>query len=348
MKYPETLSRSVLRAFSSSSSFVASDQQCLLLDENEGQKGIRVSFSGEFKFVETLQEICLKCIARSFEENPRTITLESVSNRNYFLSELNAGNDLLVVSEFVKDDLFWRSEYEKLYGPRCCATAPGKWIQVFMEMHLREWLEKLRPTEYDEEGAMERLHLYAPYVENLTMTDFLPPPKHEIHHIPLNVIVQCLGKLQTIDLSVNIKNAGDDFSDSCSNLSNKDIDALASGLGSSKILREFKLSGTKITPQMAKRIGQSLEKCPLRVLHIVNCSLGDQGVIAFLIGLSPESLKDIEELNLTNNFICEDHWKISMDWKFIIFHYSIHWCLSTGNCFGKEIPQAPKPATEPN
>lgn len=232
------------------------------------------------------------------------MSLESAENHNYFLKELHIESDLLAVTEFIQDDLFWEGQYKAAYGPRFTATPPGKWLQVFMEKHLQEWLEKLKPSEYEEEGVLERLEVYAPYVVKLTIHNFQPSPKHEIHHIPLNIVLQSLNELRSIDLSVNIKDAGDDFTDACLNLSDKDVIMLAAGIELCDIT-EFRLGGTKLSSAMAKRLGSALEKCVnLKLLHLVNCSLSDEGVIAFLMGLSLDALQ-IEDLNLENNFICK-------------------------------------------
>lgn len=238
--------------------------------------------------------------------NPRLISLGTAENNNYFLKELNiSGPELLTVTEFIKDDLFWKGQFEKAYGPCFMATPNNKWLQIFMEQHLCEWLEKLKPSEYEEEVVLERLELYSPHVKTLTVHNFQPPPKGEIHHIPLNVVLQTLSELRCIDLSVNVKDAGEDFTNGCANLSDRDINALATGLELCDIT-EFRLGGTKLSPSMSKRLGSALEKCVnLKVLHLIDCSLSDQGVIAFLMGLSPDSLQGLEDLNLSNNFICE-------------------------------------------
>lgn len=238
--------------------------------------------------------------------NPRAISLGSAENNNYFLKELNiSGGDLLTVTEFIKDDLFWKGRYECAYGPRCMATPNGQWLQVFMEKHVQEWLEKLKPCEYEEEVVLQRLEIYSPHVQKLTVHNFQPPPKHEIHHVPLSLVLKSLSELKSIDLSVNVKDAGEDFTHDCANLSDKDVHALATGLELCDVT-EFRLAGTKLSASMAKRLGSSLEKCShLKLLHLMDCSLSDQGVIAFLMGLSPDSLQAIEDLNLSNNFICE-------------------------------------------
>lgn len=315
MKYPSNLSPNILKAFSEPSM-----NQC----PSTVPDSIRISFNDP-QTVDTLQELCLLSIAHTWErkkrarfrqcnryrallfvltENPREIYLGTAENNNYFLKELTAARDLLTVTQFIKDDLFWEGQYKAAYGPRYVATPPGKWLQTFMEKNLQEWLEKLKPCDYEEEVVLERLELYAPYVDQLTVHNFQPPPKQEIHHIPLGLVLQTLTELRCIDLSVNIKDAGDDFSEGCSNLSDKDINTLAVGLESCDIL-EFRLAGTKLSPTMAKRLGCSLERCRnLKLLHLPSCNLCDNGVISFLMGLSPDSLLAIEDLNLSNNFIC--------------------------------------------
>lgn len=175
-----------------------------------------------------------------------------------------------------------------------------------MERHLKDILETMKPSEYEEEAMMEILELYSPYLETLTVHNWQPPPKYEIHHIPLDIVIKNLTELRRIDLSINFKDVGDDFGVGCSNLSDKDIDSLATGIENCYDLLEFRLAGTKLNQKMAKRLGNAIEKCTnLKLLHINDCKLMDEGVIAFLMGLSPDSMPAIEDLDLTNNFICK-------------------------------------------
>lgn len=277
----------------------------------------------------------------TYSGHPTQISLGSAENKNYFLRELTISNDLLTVTEFIKDDLFWEGQYKAVYGPRFQRTPQGKWLQVFMEKHLQEWLEKLKPCDYEGEQVLERLELYALFVEQLTMHNF-QTTKQEIHHIPLGVFFQNLTQLKRIDLSVNIKDAGVEFSDGCSNLSDKDINTLAAGLELCDIL-EFKLEGTKLSPAMAKRLGSSLEKCRnLKLLHLPSCNLADHGVISFLMGLLPDALLDIEDLNLSNNFICK-LCLLLISHRHLIsnLHYSsFNWGFSVGHCPFQAIPEA--------
>lgn len=232
--------------------------------------------------------------------------MEEGENKYYFLRELSGDNDLLNLTKFIKEDLFWEKQYLVRYGPRFTSTLPGKWLQVFMERHLKDLLETMKPSEYEEESMIEALELYNPYLETLTIHNWQPPPKHEIHHIPLDIVLKNLTELKRIDLSIEFKDTGDDFGIGCCDLSDKDIDCLASGIECCYDLLEFRLSGTKLSPCLAKRLGRSIEKCTnLRMLHIVDCKLSDEGVIAFLMGLAPDSLPSIEDVDLTNNFICK-------------------------------------------
>lgn len=177
---------------------------------------------------------------------------------------------------------------------------------MFMERHLKDLLETMKPLDYKEESMIETLELYSPYLETLTIHNFQPPAKHEINHIPLDIVIRNLAELKRIDLTINFKEAGDDYGVGCRNLSDKDISSLATGIENCYDLLEFRLAGTKLSPRDAKRLGGAIEKCTnLRLLHIIDCKLSDEGVIAFLMGLSPDSLQAIEDLNLTNNFICK-------------------------------------------
>lgn len=213
---------------------------------------------------------------------------------------------MLLVTEFIQDDMFWEKQYKTAYGPRIVTTLKGKWMQIYLEKNLQEWLEKMHPNEFDEETVRERLELYAPHIERLTIHNFQPPPKHEIHHIPLNFI-QILRRLRAIDLYVTVKDpdTNGDFSDCGTNFSDKDIEALCTGIEACDLI-EFRFGGTIVRPAMAKRLGSALEKCVhLKKLHIVDCSLADEGVIAFLMGIAPDSMREIEDLSLANNCICE-------------------------------------------
>lgn len=221
-------------------------------------------------------------------------------------------------------------------------------MQVFLEKNLQVWLEQMRPSEYEEETVIEKLELYASFVQTMVVHNFQPPPKHEIHHVPsFHIVLQCLVHLKTIDLSVNVNDAGDNFVMGCSNLSDKDIDSLASGVELCD-LEEFRLMGTILNPNMAKRIGRALEKCPnLKRLHITDCSLGDNGVISFLIGLSPDALQFIEEIDLANNFICSSSRSLNLRCELTYpFICSFNWGVSIGDCVGEEIDQKPESPIE--
>lgn len=214
------------------------------------------------------------------------------------------GNDLSSLTKFIKDDLFWEKKYRNTFGHPCLETGPGKWLQVFMEKHLQDWLEKIKPGDNAEETLIKQLEIYSPFVHTLTMHNFQVPASTQ--HIPqFNIVLQNLAELKRIDLSVNVTDAGDDFVVGCSNLTESDIDSLATGIEFCDYLCDFRLSGTRLSGSMSKRLGRALEKCPnLKVLHLIECNLSDNGVISFLIGLSPESMQSIEDLDLSNNFIC--------------------------------------------
>lgn len=237
----------------------------------------------------------------------------NAENSNYFLKEL-IGNDLTSVTEFIKDDLFWEKKYRNSFGHPYLKTANGKWLTVFMEKHLQNWLEKMKPLDYAEETLIKQLEMYSPFVQTLKMHNFQVPKPGETQHIPrFSIVLQNLADLRRIDLSANIKDSGDEFMVGCSNLTESDIDGLATGIEFCDDLCDFRLSGTRLSGSMSKRLGRALEKCSnIKVLHLIECNLSDNGVISFLIGLSPDSMQAIEDLDLSNNFICEcncDHLK---------------------------------------
>lgn len=112
---------------------------------------------------------------------------------------------------------------------------------------------------------------------------------------------------QSLDITYDCKSIGIKFYLGCAMITESDIRQFVKGLFRCYELREFRFHSTKLEAAMLKPIARTLDRgCPnLTTLSMPHCRFGDTGLNSFLDSLSHDSLVNLKNLVLTNNFICE-------------------------------------------
>ncbi|KAJ3654632.1 hypothetical protein Zmor_013807 [Zophobas morio] len=153
------------------------------------------------------------------------------------------------------------------------------WKECFLEMHLREYLEKLKPEDYDAEKIKELSDLCGIYVKILELRE-LQSSENSPSRIPLNAIVTGLENLTELSICFKQTYVGEKFSWNILKITLQDIKLLAKGL--EKIhLKIFRLRNSDIDDEKMIRILKSLLKHDeLHTLDFSHCKISDEGGVA--------------------------------------------------------------------
>lgn len=80
----------------------------------------------------------------------------------------------------IHTDSFWKRMFLSKYKNHYTNTTKGKkWIQIYLELHLSETLQNLKPNEYHVEKIKQLLEICNPFIEKLKL-NYLEPSLSEV------------------------------------------------------------------------------------------------------------------------------------------------------------------------
>nr|XP_015836066.1 PREDICTED: T-complex-associated testis-expressed protein 1 isoform X2 [Tribolium castaneum] len=280
----------------------------------------------------TLQELCLESIAKNWQEKPILDEIIVTIDRCFLLNILPTDLPLALTVPKIHDDIYWKRCYlqrwpkvipenvsldvqineivkvsnsrksseESERSRKSSAEAGFKrtWKECFLEIHICEYLEKLKPEKYDAEKIKELADLCTDYVKILDIRE-LQCSENSPNRIPLNAITSGLGNLTELSICFKQTYVGEKFTWDTVRTSLQDIKLLAKGLEKCK-LTVFRLRNSDIDDEKAVVILKSLLKHELETLDFSHCRIRDYGAVA----ISKFCLENsVTNLILTNNRI---------------------------------------------
>jgi hypothetical protein len=258
---------------------------------------------------ESLEAASIRVLAENWTTYPDIYAkFQQCEDQRTFLDILSIDLPLSDLCAHIDEDAFWKRMVRHrwfFYSPM--GVKGKKWIQIFLEKHLAEQLENMKPADYEVEVAQQLAELCAKNVETLMVRYLQPAAIGTVDHIPLDVFLTNLPELRKIDLTYDVKNVDTNFTLGATNLSENDIKNLAKGLECCMELKEFRVHSTKLEPPMLKMIANALDKAcrNLEAIAFPHCRFGDNGLESFLLATTKDSFLKLKEVVLTNNFICK-------------------------------------------
>ncbi|KXJ83784.1 uncharacterized protein LOC109622067 [Aedes albopictus] len=299
MKFPNTLDFNTYRAYFCS--------RHLSRDENRQVDSINLEW--DTCNPEPLKILCLNTIAHNWLSIPFFRQIPLCEDRHFLLDLLDLNFPLENLCARIRSDAFWKRAFVNRWKNYYPVNVDGKpWIRVYLEQHIKETLERMKPNDYDQESVQHLVDLCSLHVKELKLDQLQPSTNDNTDHIPLDVVLSNLRELRKVDITYDVKNAGHNFYLGCGSITEKDIKLMTQGIERCYELTEFRLHSTKLEPMMMRRLAAAMDKgCPnLTTIAFPHCRCGDVGVRAFFDALSPESLPNIKEVVLTNNFLSSD------------------------------------------
>ncbi|XP_045471981.1 dynein regulatory complex subunit 5-like [Harmonia axyridis] len=179
------------------------------------------------------------------------------------------------------------------------------WKEYYLENHIKEYLEKMEPAEYDPEQMKKICDICGPFVRTLNIEELRCTNNEEGSlRIPLGSVLTGLPKLQELSVCFKQKYIGfENFSWKMVQLPSKDIKNLAKGLEKTK-LQTLRIINSSIEGNQCIPILKSLQKYEcLNVLDFSYCNLNDEGTISVCKFITEMNIK---ELLLIDNNIGEE------------------------------------------
>ncbi|XP_001651259.2 uncharacterized protein LOC5566884 [Aedes aegypti] len=299
MKFPNTLDFNTYRAYFCS--------RHLSRDENRQVDSIHLEW--DTCNPEPLKILCLNTIANNWLSIPFFRQIPLCEDRHFLLDLLDLNFPLENLCARIRSDAFWKRAFVNRWKNYYPVNVDGKpWIRVYLEQHIKETLEQMKPNDYEQESVQQLVDLCSLHVKELKLDQLQPSTNDNTDHIPLDVVLSNLRELRKVDITYDVKNAGHNFYLGCGSITEKDIKLMTHGIERCYELTEFRLHSTKLEPMMMRRLAAAMDKgCPnLTTIAFPHCRCGDVGIRAFFDALSPESLPNIKEVVLTNNFLSSE------------------------------------------
>ncbi|XP_044750313.1 dynein regulatory complex subunit 5-like [Coccinella septempunctata] len=182
-------------------------------------------------------------------------------------------------------------------------TETKSWKQYYLENHIKEYLEKLQPEEYDPEEMKKICDICGPFVKSLQIEELRRADKDGCR-IPIGSVLSGLPKLQELSICFKEKYIGfENFNWSVIHPSARDIKNLAKGLEKTKLLT-VRILNSGLERNECIPILNSLRKYDnLNILDFSYCSLGNEGTISLCRFIREMSVK---ELSLIDNNIGDE------------------------------------------
>ncbi|XP_065162975.1 uncharacterized protein [Atheta coriaria] len=175
------------------------------------------------------------------------------------------------------------------------------WKCFYVERHLQDILEHLKPENYNSEEMKELIELSRDYIIRLKLNQLQAPNDNNTERIPLQAILPALNNMKQLNICFKQTYVGDDFSWHILQTTPRDIENLGKGLEKCD-LEVLRIINTDITCDKVTMLACHLSTNKnLRVLDFSHCKIADKGIVALCKLL--QELPNLVELNLMNNFI---------------------------------------------
>ncbi|KAJ8913522.1 hypothetical protein NQ315_017073 [Exocentrus adspersus] len=172
------------------------------------------------------------------------------------------------------------------------------WKQCYLEMYLKDYLENLKPENYDAKKMKELSDLCSPYVKTLRM-DQMQCSESSPNRIPLNSVLSAFQPLKELSICFKQTYVGEQFSWNVVTTAFQDIKTMAKGLEKLR-LQVLKIRNSDINCDKLITILKPLLKHKIEVLDFYHCKISDKGTCAIAKFILEVPVK---ELNLANNRI---------------------------------------------
>lgn len=230
MKYPSTVDINVYKAYISATTV-------------RRQNGIN-AIELHWESVESLKDICIRTIAENWANFPIFEAIEFAEDKRQLLDTVDVSSPnlkLVDMCAFIKDDdAFWKRCFMSRWPNFILSGDKGKkWIQIYLEKHLAENLERMRPSEFNKDHVQQLVELCAPYVQELKINQLQPGSSDRGDHIPLDYVLSNLSELKKVEITYDTKSVGKYYVLGCSNISDNDMKSLVYGLARCYELQEF-------------------------------------------------------------------------------------------------------------
>ncbi|XP_050306843.1 dynein regulatory complex subunit 5-like [Anthonomus grandis grandis] len=169
-----------------------------------------------------------------------------------------------------------RSKPSRKYSDISTERPVGRtWKKIYCEMHVKDYLERLRPEDYNPEKIKELCDLFGPYVELLSIEEMISS-ETSANKMPLNAVTTGFPHLTELSLRFKQSYAKGDFSWSIITCSMHDVQLLAKGLERIR-LKVLRITNSDIECEKTRIILKSLLKHDLQILDFSHCKIGNRG-----------------------------------------------------------------------
>lgn len=236
MKIPNTVSENTLKAYENIGNRYQGKS------ENSQKKILNaLNFQWETNLPVSLKDLCIKVITHYWQINPMYSEIENIEDRNALLDEIDVKLPIKLLSTYIFEDTFWQRCFQYRWPFFFPSKIDRPWINIYVEKHLAEVIENLKPINFDEEEIKTLLETCSPFVRTLKIRQLQPSLSDPNYHIPFEGILSSLAELRVIDLTYDLKTIGaHDFFLGCTSVAKQDIESLAFGIEKCYELVEFR------------------------------------------------------------------------------------------------------------
>lgn len=193
-------------------------------------------------YPEQLSILCIRSIANNWCNCPIFSQIEGIENKRNLLDILDVDLPLSDLAVNIDADIFWRRCFQsrwKQFYPHSIEQRP--WISLYIERFLAEWLESVKPMNWNEEETLQIIRVCSPHVICLCIEQLQPSMDERNEHIRIDYVLRNLFELRSLQLTYSVKCIATDYILGCSKLSSNDIKWLSEGLETCNKIVEFRL-----------------------------------------------------------------------------------------------------------
>lgn len=192
-------------------------------------------------YLPSLRELCIAALSTHWQLNPIYAEIRDKEDKNSLLDAIDVRLPIKLLSTYIVEDVFWQRCFQHRWPCYHPTRIDRPWINLYLERHLAEAIEQLKPINFDEEDIKALLETCSPYVGTLKIRQLQPSLADPNYHIPFEGILSNLVELRTIDLTFDLKTIGaHDYFLGCTNVAKQDIESLALGIEKCYELVEFR------------------------------------------------------------------------------------------------------------
>lgn len=235
MKIPNTVSKNTLAAYRCTVGSVTRQSASLAKRINGA------NFHWSIYDPPSLRELCLSRITINWQSNPIYGEINDIEDKNSLLDAIDVRLPTKLLSKHIGEDVFWQRCFQHRWPNFHPPRVDRPWVNLYLERHLAETIEHLKPVNLDEEEIGALLETSSPYVRTLRLRQLQPSLSDPNYHVPFEGILSNLTELRTIDLTYDLKEIGaHDFFLGCTNVVRQDIESVALGIEKCYELVEFR------------------------------------------------------------------------------------------------------------